>query len=145
MIQYCRKKTVEEILELPDVKERTDIYMEQQELFIDMLNRRYIVDENVIITNQLDEDMIYSGNRFVVYALFPEQNIEVRVMWGKNRQNVVFSCGHSIINRTSCTNVGKIMLDFGGGGHEMVGTCQVSVLEWEDALAKIIAQMKEDG
>ena len=145
MIQYCRTKTVEEILEIPDVKERTDVYFQQQELFIDMLNRRCIIDENVIITNLLDEETIYAGNRFVVYALFPEQNIEVRVMWGKDRQNVVFTCGHSIINRTSCTNVGKLMLDLGGGGHEMVGTCQVSILEWEEALAKIVAQMKEDG
>ena len=145
LIQYCRTMTSDEIMEIPDVKERVEIYLEHQELFIDMLKRCCTIDGNVIITNLLDEDTIYAGNRFVVYALFPEQNIEVRVMWGKNRQNVVFTCGHSIINRTSLTDVGKLMLEYGGGGHEAVGTCQVSVLDWEEVLATIVERMKQDG
>jgi nanoRNase/pAp phosphatase (c-di-AMP/oligoRNAs hydrolase) len=99
----------------------------------------------VIITNLMNEDTIYSGNRFLVFALYPEQNIEVRVMWGKNKQNVVFTCGHSILNRTSKTNVGKLMLDYGGGGHEKVGTCQVPVEDWERVLEEIVNCMKKDG
>jgi nanoRNase/pAp phosphatase (c-di-AMP/oligoRNAs hydrolase) len=145
LIQYCRTKTTDEIMEIPDVKERVELYVENQEPFIDMLKRCCSTDENVIITNLLDEDPIYAGNRFVVYALFPEQNIEVRIMWGKNRQNVVFTAGHSIINRTSQTNVGKLMLEYGGGGHDSVGTCQVSILDWEQDLQAIVDRMKQDG
>ena len=100
---------------------------------------------NVIVTNLMDEETIYSGNRFLVYALFPSQNIEVRVMWGRNKQNVVFACGHSILNRGSRTNVGKLMLEFGGGGHEKVGTCQVPTEDWERALAEIVSRMRSDG
>ena len=80
-----------------------------------------------------------------MYAMYPEQNIEVRVMWGKEQQNIVFACGHSILNRTSKTNVGRLMLKHGGGGHEKVGTCQVQTDTWKQDLESIVAQMQKDG
>lgn len=145
MIEYCRTITVEEILENPDVRERTRRYFEQQELFKEMLRRCCSLRGNVIITNLLSEETIYSGNRFMVYALFPYQNIEVRVMWGREKQNVVFTCGHSILNRTSGTDVGKLMLSYGGGGHQRVGTCQIPTEQWEQALSDIVEKMLQDG
>ncbi len=145
MIQYCRTKTAAEILEISDVQERIKRYNEQTDLFKVMIKSCATVDKNVVITNLMQEEMIYSGNRFMIYALYPKQNIEVRVMWGKGKENVVFACGHSILNRTSQTNVGKLMLEHGGGGHNQVGTCQVSVDEWDTALSKIVNKMKEDG
>ena len=145
MIQYCRTKRIEEILEIPDVRERIKLYFEQQDLFKDMLKRCSQIRENVIATNLLNEETIYSGNRFLVFALYPDQNIEIRVMWGKNEQNVVFACGHSILNRTSKTNVGELMLKYGGGGHEKVGTCQVPIEEYEQVLEEIVDRMWKDG
>jgi nanoRNase/pAp phosphatase (c-di-AMP/oligoRNAs hydrolase) len=93
----------------------------------------------------MNEETIYSGNRFLVFALYPQQNIEVRVMWGREKQNVVFACGHSIVNRTSQTNVGQLMLKYGGGGHEQVGTCQVPAENWEDLLEGLVASIIADG
>jgi nanoRNase/pAp phosphatase (c-di-AMP/oligoRNAs hydrolase) len=119
--------------------------MEHQEPFKEMLNRCCQIRENVIVTNLLDEETIYSGNRFMVYALNPDQNIEVRVMWGRDEQNIVFACGHSILNRTSKTNVGELMLKYGGGGHEKVGTCQVPEEEYEQVLEKIVEHMRKEG
>jgi nanoRNase/pAp phosphatase (c-di-AMP/oligoRNAs hydrolase) len=145
MIQYCRTKTSDEILSIPDVQERTKRYFEQQELFKDMLKRCCQIQGNVVVTNLLNEETIYSGNRFLVYAAYPEQNIEIRVMWGKEKQNVVFACGHSILNRTSHTDVGKLMLEYGGGGHEKVGTCQVSTEHHEQVLKEIVERIKKDG
>ncbi len=145
MIQYCRTKTDEDILLIPDVQERSKRYFKQQELFEEMLKRCCEIHGNVIITNLMNEETIYSGNRFLVFALYPEQNIEVRVMWGKNKKNVVFTCGHSILNRTSQTNVGKLMLEYGGGGHEKVGTCQVPIEDWERVLEEIVNRMQKDG
>ncbi len=145
MIQYCRNMPVEEILALDDVKERLDLYFEQQELFKDMLKRSCQLKGNVIVTNLLNEDQMYCGNRFLVYGMFPEQNIEVRVQWGKNKQNVVFACGHSVLNRSSKTHVGKLMLKYGGGGHERVGTCQIELDQWEKALEEVVKQMQKDG
>jgi nanoRNase/pAp phosphatase (c-di-AMP/oligoRNAs hydrolase) len=145
MIQYCRTKTAEEILLIPDVQERSKRYFEQQELLEEMLKRCCEIRGNVIITNLMNEETIYSGNRFLVFALYPEQNIEVRVMWGKNKKNVVFTCGHSILNRTSQTDVGKLMLEYGGGGHAKVGTCQVPIEDWERVLEEIVNRMQKDG
>jgi nanoRNase/pAp phosphatase (c-di-AMP/oligoRNAs hydrolase) len=145
MIQYCRTKTAEEILEIPDVQERTKRYQEHQALYEDMLKWTAQPQGNVIVTYIMDEKIIYCGNRFIVFAMFPEQNIEIRVLWGKDRQNVVFAVGHSIVNRTSKTNVGKLMLEHGGGGHPKVGTCQVPVEGWRDKLDEIVARMKADG
>ena len=145
MIQYCRTKSVEEILQITDVRERADLYFEQQELFRDMLKRCCQVRGNVIVTNLLNEETMYCGNRFLVYGIFADQNIEVRAQWGKNKQNVVLACGHSVTNTTSKTNVGKLMLKYGGGGHERVGTCQVEIDNWENALEDIVAKMQQDG
>ncbi|MCP4757111.1 MAG: exopolyphosphatase [Proteobacteria bacterium] len=145
MIQFCRTKTAEEILENSDVQERIMRYFDQQDLFIEMIKRCTTVRGNVIVTNLKDEETIYSGNRFIVYALYPDQNIDVRVMWGKEKQNVVFACGHSILNRTSKTNVGKLMLKHGGGGHTMVGTCQMLAEKWQECLESIVATMQNDG
>jgi len=145
MIQYCRTKTDEDILLIPDVQERSKRYFEQQELFEEMLKQCCEIHGNVIITNLMNEETIYSGNRFLVFALYPEQNIEVRVMWGKNKKNVVFTCGHSILNRTSQTNVGKLMLEYGGGGHTKVGTCQIPIEDWERVLEEIVNRMQKDG
>ncbi|MBU1534382.1 exopolyphosphatase [Myxococcota bacterium] len=144
MIQYCRTKTAEEILAIEDVKERTQRYIEQQDLYRSMLEERVTVHNNVILTDLLDQDPIYSGNRFYVYALYPEQNIEIRVMWGRAQQNVVFACGHSITNKTCLTNVGKLMLQYGGGGHRKVGTCQVPTEDYKRVLDELIKAMNEE-
>jgi nanoRNase/pAp phosphatase (c-di-AMP/oligoRNAs hydrolase) len=145
MIQYCRTKTAEEILEISDVKERTERYFKQEVMYKEMLARNHSVKNNLVIVNLMKETTIYSGNRFLVFALFPLQNIEVRVMWGKDKRNVVIACGHSILNRTSKTNVGKLMLEYGGGGHEKVGTCQASIEDWERVVDEIVAKIVKDG
>ncbi|MBT4289808.1 MAG: exopolyphosphatase [Deltaproteobacteria bacterium] len=145
LIGYCRSMSVDQILDIPDVKERTVRYFEQQDLFIKMLKRCCLTDQNIIVNNLLDEEVIYCGNRFIVYSLFPEQNIEIRIMWGRNKQNVVFAVGHSITNRSSLTNVGELMYQYGGGGHEYVGTCQIPRDNWEVVLKELIDKIKKDS
>ncbi|MCP4351443.1 MAG: exopolyphosphatase [Desulfobacterales bacterium] len=145
MIQYLRTKTEQEILQIPDVKEREQRYHEQQELFRQMLERCCETRGNIIINNLLNEETISSGNRFLVYVLHPDQNIEIRMMWGPRKQKVVFTCGHSILNRTSRTNVGNLMLKYGGGGHLRVGSCQVPADKWEQILEELVEQIHKDG
>ncbi|MFO8073942.1 MAG: exopolyphosphatase [Polyangia bacterium] len=142
MIRYCRTRSAEEILALDDVQERTQRYFKQQQLFEEMLKRNGEVRDNVVVVNLMREETIYAGNRFLVYALFPEQNVEVRVMWGKNKQNVVFAVGHSILNRTCEVDIGRLMLDNGGGGHFAVGTCQVEAERWRDVLEEIVFRLR---
>jgi len=145
MIQYCRTKGAEEILEIPDVKQRTARYLEQRPLFEEMLRAHSRVDGNVIVTDLRPCETTYAGNRFLIFALYPEQNIELRVMWGEDRRDVVFACGHSVLNRTSRTNVGALMLKHGGGGHDQVGTCRASVDDAERVCEELIAQLHADG
>jgi len=145
MIEYCRTMSVREILLIPDVQERVVRYFEQDKLFREMVAANTTTHDNVIVMDLRDTEEIYTGNRFMLYSLYPEQNISIQVMWGFQKQNIVMTCGHSIINRTSNTNVGSLMLKNGGGGHPRVGTCQVPVEVADTVLEELIAQMNADG
>ena len=145
MIQYCRTMSAEEILMQQDVKQRVDRYFEHQDLFKEMLKQNSYTQQHLIVTNLLTENTIYVGNRFMVYALYPEQSVDLRVMWGKDKQNIVIACGHSILNRSSRTDVGSLMLTYGGGGHTMAGTCQVPIEKRDEILDAIINQILSDS
>lgn len=145
LIELLGKKPIEEILQLPDVAERVKRYYEQNELFKQMILKHTRTDGNVIITDLRGVDVIYSGNRFLIYSLYPEQNISVWMIDGRNKQNCVFAVGHSIIKRTSKTDVGSLMLKNGGGGHKAVGTCQVPYDKADTVLNELVSTMKKDG
>lgn len=145
MIDYCRSMTVDEILAVPDVQERVNRYIEQDVVFREMLEKHTTIRKNVIVTDLRGVEEIFTGNRFMVYALHPEQNISIWLIDGRAKQNAVFAVGHSILNRTSKTNVGSLMLKNGGGGHPKVGTCQVPYEEADRVLAELIEQMNADG
>lgn len=145
LIELLGKKPIEEILRMPDVAERVKRYFEQNELFKQMILQHTRTDGNVIITDLRGVDVIYSGNRFLIYSLYPEQNISVWMIDGRNKQNCVFAVGHSIIKRTSKTDVGSLMLKNGGGGHKAVGTCQVPYEKADTVLKELVSTMKKDG
>ncbi len=145
MIDYGKDHTIDEILELPDVKERTDLYFEHEEKFKEQIKRCSTVHGNLVVLDLRDEEVIYSGNRFVIYALFPQCNISIHVMWGFQKQNTVFATGKSIFDRSSKTNVGELMLKYNGGGHNAAGTCQVPHNESESCLTELITQINADG
>ena len=90
-----------------------------------MVEKHTAINNNVIITDLRDVDTIYTGNRFMIYSLYPEQNVSMWIVDGKQKQNVSIAVGYSILNRTCTADIGKLMLKHGGGGHKMVGTCQV--------------------
>ncbi|MFW6251531.1 MAG: exopolyphosphatase, partial [Alkalispirochaetaceae bacterium] len=142
LIDYCRDHTIDEILELSDVQERVELFYDHQERFRDQIKECARVEDNVLVVDLRSEDVIYAGNRFVKYALYPECNVSVQAMWGFKRQNAVLTVGKSIFNRTCARNVGEIMLRYGGGGHIAAGTCQVPNDEAEGRLAEIIEQLK---
>lgn len=145
MIDYCRTKKAEEILKLPDVSERVDVYREQSRIFVDMLRRNSVKHDNLVVTDLRGEDTIYAGNRFLIYTLFLRCNISMQIMWGVRKQNVVFTLGHSIITRNCKTNVGKLMLEYGGGGHDNVGTCQIPVDKAEEVKEALIKRITAAG
>ncbi len=124
LIEACRTMTTEEILALPDVKERIDVYFEQTDKFKEMVSAHTKVIGDLIVSDLRGVDPIYSGNRFMIYSMYPEQNISMWIVNGKGGKGCSCAVGYSILNRTSNVNVGSLMLKYGGGGHKAVGTCQ---------------------
>ena len=144
LIDYCRDHDIGNILRLPDVKERVDLYFDHQDKFKDQLRRCATAHKNLVILDLRNEKTIYAGNRFMIYALNPKCNISIHVLWGLNQLNTVFATGKSIINRTSRTNIGELMLKYGGGGHENAGTCQIENDSAEGVLKDLIAKITAD-
>lgn len=145
LIDYCRTHSIAEILALPDVHERVELYNQQEPLFVDQIKRCSTVHKNLVVLNLQGEDVIHAGNRFVIYALFPECNISIHRMWGLKQQNTVFATGKSIFDRSSQTNVGELMLAYGGGGHHAAGTCQVENDRADAVLQELIERINADG
>jgi nanoRNase/pAp phosphatase (c-di-AMP/oligoRNAs hydrolase) len=145
LIDYCRNHTIEEILALPDVEERVGLYFEQETKFKQQLLRCSQVYQNLVVLDLREEEAIHVGNRFMLYALFPNCNISIHAIWGRQQQNTVFAAGKSIFRRTSRTDIGDLMLEFGGGGHINAGTCQVDNALAQETLASLIQRITTDG
>jgi len=139
LIEYCKDHTIEQILALPDVAERVALYEEHRDQFEAQIRRCTSVHENLVVLDLRDEEMIFAGSRFLIYALFPDCNISIHQLWGLQQQNVVFATGKSIFDRSCKTNVGELMLGYGGGGHAAAGTCQIDTDKSDSVLQELIA------
>ena len=144
LIDACLDHPVEDILEMPDVKERVDLYFEQQEKFIEQVKGLARVEGRVVVLDLRNEETIYAGNRFMVYALYPETQISVHVAWGFRKQNTAVMIGKSILDKRSEADIGQICLSYGGGGHRNAGTCQLDNDKVDEALPDIIAALNAD-
>lgn len=141
LIDACRTLSTEEILKLPDVVERIDAYFEQTALFKEMIAAHTRTEGNLIISDLRGVDPIYSGNRFMIYSMYPEQNISAWIVNGKGGEGCSVAVGYSILNKTSSVDVGSLMLKYGGGGHKKVGTCQFSNDNMESELPKLLDEL----
>ena len=143
LIDACRTMTIDEILALPDVQERIEVYNEQTEKFKEMVVKYTTTNGNVIITDLRGVDPIYTGNRFMIYSLYPDQNISAWIVSGRGGQGCSAAVGYSILNRTCTLDVGNLMLKYNGGGHKAVGTCQFSNENMETDLPKMLKELCE--
>ena len=143
LISFCMNHTIEEILELPDVKERVDLYFEQTELFTAQLRRLAKVYDRVVVLDLRNEEIIHAGNRFMIYALYPETEISVHIAWGFQKRNTAVMIGKSIVNRASNVDIGALCLSYGGGGHRNAGTCQLENEIVDEKLPDIIDALNE--
>jgi nanoRNase/pAp phosphatase (c-di-AMP/oligoRNAs hydrolase) len=143
LIDMCRTKSIEEILQDHDVDQRVALYAEHSGHFVAMLRRLSSAEKNVVLTDLRGVDTIYSGNRFLIYSLYPTQNVSIWVTDGKDKQNCAIACGYNILNKSCKSDIGAIMLKHGGGGHKQVGTCQVPYAEADKIIMQIMAELKE--
>lgn len=138
LIDYCRTHTIEDILQLPDVKERVDLYFTHAEKAKEQITRCSQVYGPLLILDLRHEETIWATNRFMIYAMYPDTNVSIHILWGLKQQNTVFAIGKSILNRSSQANIGEICLQYGGGGHMNAGTCQIENDEANDIMTDII-------
>lgn len=141
LMDACRTMSTKEILELPDVQERIEIYNEQTEKFKKMVSEHTEVKGNVIITDLRHVEPIYTGNRFMIYSMYPEQNVSAWIVNGREGHGCSAAVGYSILNRTATMDVGSLMLKYNGGGHKRVGTCQFSDETMDEQLPKMLAEL----
>lgn len=145
LIDCCRDLSIDAILALPDVKERVDLFFAQHELFRAQIQRVAQVHDNLVVLDLRNEDTIYAGNRFIVYAMYPQCNISMHVMWGREKQNTVYTVGKSIFDRGNAVQIGSLMLGYGGGGHDAAGTCQVRNEMAEKTKQELIERILEQS
>lgn len=143
LISYCVDHSIDEILELPDVKERVDLYFEEADQFEKQLRRIAKVYDKVVVLDLRDEEIIHAGNRFMIYALYPETQISIHVAWGFKQQNTAVMIGKSIVNKGSNADIGELCLRYGGGGHRNAGTCQLENDQVDAELPKIIEALNK--
>ena len=145
LIKYCRNHGIDDILALPDVKERVEIYLEHADKAKAQIQRCATVHNRLVVLDLRNEETVWATNRFMIYALFPQVKMSIHVMWGVQKKNTVFATGKSILDRSSKTNVGELMLQYGGGGHHAAGTCQVENDQATIVLRELIAKINMDG
>ncbi len=138
LIDYCREHTIEQILNLPDVRERVELYREHHDRFVAQIQRCTKIHGSVAVLDLRSEEVIYAGNRFMIYALYPDCEISIHVINGLKQMNTVLAVGKSIINRNSKAQIGDLLLTYGGGGHDAAGTCQVANESADQVLNELI-------
>ena len=141
LIDACRTMTIDEILSIPDVQERIEVYNDQTLKFKEMIIKYTSTNGNVIISDLRGVDPIYTGNRFLIYSLYPEQNVSAWIVSGRGGHGCSAAVGYSILNRTCTLDVGALMLKYNGGGHKAVGTCQFSDENMESELPKMLKEL----
>jgi len=141
LIDKCTQLSIEEIMALPDVQERVTLFFEHESKAKEQIRRCSQVHGDLVVLDLRDEDIIYAVNRFMIYALFPDCNISMHVMWGLKQQNTVLAIGKSILDRSSEVNIGELCLNYGGGGHFNAGTCQIENAEVNQVLPVVIEQI----
>lgn len=143
LVEYIKELPLDKVMKHPEVKRRTDRVLHEQEKFKDILKAHARLEGKVIVTDLRDLIEKPVGNRFLVYTLFPEANVEVRIFHGFNG-TVVAAVGHSIFNRTCKVNAGMMLQEYGGGGHFGAGTAQIPAEEAGAKISEIIARLNRN-
>jgi nanoRNase/pAp phosphatase (c-di-AMP/oligoRNAs hydrolase) len=145
LVDWLKTIPIEKILQQPEVKARIDKIKNDQDEFRKLLKRNSFQMNNVVVTDLREIPQLPAGNRFLIYTLFPESNVSLRVHWGPSHESVIAAVGHSIFNRTCNTSVGDLMSKYGGGGHRGAGTCALPLDTAADAIDEILFELQANG
>ncbi len=138
LVDLCSQKNIDEIISDSDVQERIKLYNNEKEKYIEQIKKCTKQKNSLFITDLRYENIIHVGNRFIIYALFPECRISIHEFYGKQKQNTVFAVGKSILNRDCYIDFGAMLYELSGGGHMNAATCQVDNDKADYTLNEII-------
>jgi nanoRNase/pAp phosphatase (c-di-AMP/oligoRNAs hydrolase) len=145
LVEWLKTMPIEAVLKQPEVRERVARIRSDQAEFTHLLSRNSFQLNNVVVTDLREIERLPAGNRFLVYMLFPDANVSLRVHWGPRHDTVIAAVGHSIFNRTCKTSVGELMSRYGGGGHRGAGTCVLPLEKAADAIDEILFELQANG
>jgi nanoRNase/pAp phosphatase (c-di-AMP/oligoRNAs hydrolase) len=145
LMKLAREKTVDQILADPEVRKHVDRLKREETAFREHLTSNSRQNGNIVLTDVRGLRDLPSGNRFLIYELFPNANVSIRVADGRNKEFISIQIGHSILKRDCKTSVGDLLAEYGGGGHQGAGTCQVSPADADRVLAQIMETLHRNG
>ncbi|MCP5053073.1 MAG: hypothetical protein GY940_38255 [bacterium] len=139
VVDLLRTRDIYRVLEDPEVNERLQKAVAADRIYKDFVNAYTTIDRHVTITDYRGLDRVPSGNRFLVFSLFPEAVVNVKIRFeSPARKKVVISLGHSIFNRGCQVSAGEVCSIFGGGGHRGAGSCSVPAHRADQAISTIL-------
>ncbi len=139
LVHLLRKFDIDEVLKHPKVKSRCNGVVETNKIYKDILKEYTTLNRHVSITDFRAFDKMPAGNRFLVYSMFPEAVVSVKIRYDdEDKKRVAVSVGHSIFNRNCKVNVGVMLSAFEGGGHRAAASCRFAAGKANDYIPKII-------
>ncbi len=139
LVDMLRTQPIEKIIKHPEVSRRCRVVIEENTAFKDHLLKNTTLEKHVSITDFRAFDKAPTGNRFLVYSLFPQAIVSIKIRYDiEDRKRVIVSVGHSIFNRKCNVNVGLMLSNFEGGGHRGAGACSFHISKAKDYIKQII-------
>ena len=127
------------------MQKRIEHVRSEHKIFIDVLRECSTIDENIIFTDSRNLRYFPNGNRYLIYTLFPNQNVSVSIFNRRNSDISVIFCGHNIFNRNCKTNINELLKKYNGSGRERAGSCIIKQNDADEVLKDIMNTLKING
>ena len=145
LTSLLRRFPVESVVADPEVAVRCREAVERNSVFKTHLLNNTRLQEHVAITDFRSMQPAPDGNRFLVYALYPEASVSVKIRFADPlSENLIVSVGRSILKDGCNVNIGKLLTRFGGGGHAGAGACKFSAADGDRYIPEIINTLEEN-
>jgi hypothetical protein len=139
LVRLLWKCSIGEVMADARVTERCRAAVQENMRYRDFLEQYTRLVGPVAVTDFRPMAKAPSGNRFLVYSLFPESVVNMKIRYSNEDKNTILvSVGHSIFNRNCRVNVGDMLSRFEGGGHAAAGACSFDAGKAADYIPKII-------
>jgi hypothetical protein len=137
LVDLLRTRSMTRVMDDAEVQRRCRRVVTANIAYEKALLKHTTMAGQVSITDFRRLDPAPNGNRFLVYSLFPDCTVNVKIVYDEENLASI-RVGHSILNRGCKVNVGKMLTAFEGGGHPGAGACRFSREKATDYLTRIV-------